>query len=242
MILPKYLSPSRINQFRNCPRQYLYEKEERRTIPTDDSALIYGKAIHNAILSYFLEISDDPNPDEIEEVTKTSFAEGGVDVIESNKARTKKIIENFINFEQKRLKKGNYKPTLVERKFQAELFSDLPSFTGKTDLYVKGQKLLVDWKTGKGIMSDSWMLQGKIYEMALKNEGYPVERIVFVGLETGQSLDLPRTTEGWVYKIVKGVVDMISRDRFPKCETPLCGWCPYQLACGFEGVGLWEEI
>lgn len=240
MKLPSHLSPSKINQFRNCPKQYLYEKQEVRTIPTDDTALVFGLAVHNAILSYFLEISDDPSPGEIEEVADKNFNESPIEIIESNKSRTRKIAEYFVKFEKKRLLNGNYKPTLIEKRFNIELFSDLPPFVGKTDLYVEGQGLLIDWKTGKGIMSDSWMLQGKIYKMALENEGYQVERVVFVGLDTGQSLELPRTTSGWVHQVVGGVVDMIKRDRFPRCVSPLCNWCPFQLACECRGIGLWE--
>lgn len=240
MKIPSHLSPTKINQFRNCAKQYLYEEQAVRTIPTDDTALVFGIAIHSTILSYFLEISDDPTPEEIEEVADRNFNESPIEIIESNKSRTRKIAENFIEFEQKRLQNGDYKPTLIEKRFQSKLFPDLPPFVGKTDLYVEGQKLVIDWKTGKGIMNDNWALQGKIYEMFLKKEGYQVERVVFVGLDTGQSLDLPRTTSGWVHQVVAGVVDMIKRDRFPRCVSPLCNWCPFQLACEFKGVGLWE--
>lgn len=238
---PKNLSPSSLNSFMSCPKKWKSEQLGKLGIAVPETPRLFGTAIHNCIVIYFDKISDKPSGDEIEAVAKEAFDEGTTRAMKSSKAKTKRVLENFISFEKSRARSWRvYKPEFVEKKVEAELFDDLPPFRSIVDFY--GNKTVLDWKTGRGGLHESSIRQGKIYKSALQRLGYEVEKVLFVFLDVGASLQIPKTTDGWIYKTARRMVNMVEADRFPKNPSGLCGWCPYVIDCEFEDVCLWEAI
>jgi len=153
------------------------------------------------------------------------------------------IKKHFIAFELQRQKTWQqYKPTFIEKKLNVKPWKDLPEFHPILDFYSEPAKTIIDWKTGTVEMNEELMIQGKIYEMALKTIGKPVEHVIFFALKQGLSYEMPKIQDGWVYGICRDTVDQINSEQFPKRITPLCNWCPYILNCEFDYTYLWDEF
>lgn len=229
------ISPYQMNLFYACSMRWLYNKQGRRGIVVDDSALLFGKAVHNAIGEFFRKVPDHPSADEIEVIAKKIFGECNRLMIKERKQRLERIRDNFISFEKKRMRTWkHYKPTFVEEKLKSD------QFVGILDFYSKEEGVAIDWKTGSSMMSPNHLRQGKIYEVLLRENNYPAKKIMFLSLESGMALPVPRVTDGWIQKEVDRMRDMIERGRFFANRGPLCGWCPYILDCDFEGTCFWR--
>lgn len=246
-LMPKSLSPSAMNSWRVCQYRWMCGKLDLPFNATERSREFYGKAIHNIAVLYYGELkkmSGNPSAKQIARIAKEAFEDGKQPVMSHYGARNKLILKNFIEFEQDRLKTWKqYKPTFTERMLQGKLFPDVPPFRCITDAYWKEDEIIVDWKSGKVEMNESLIIQGTINRLLAEAEGFPVKKVIFVGLWTGRTLTTPKTSPGWIHTIAREMVDMIAYNRYPKCETGLCPWCPFGLRCEFEGVKeLWDGI
>ena len=240
MKLPTFISPSALNGFHNCPYQWKCSKTLENTITTDDSAALFGSAIHNIIQIYYSKIDNTLTKADISKILDQAFIEGGNWITDSHKIRTKKIYYNIISFETNRLQQKLPKPDIVEKRFNSKLFDDLPPFHGIIDYYSSEAKTALDWKTGKNHqIDDEKMVQGKIYEMILKANGYEVDKVIFFNLNNGAEPTIPKVNDGWIYSKAKMMCDMITADRFPSKPSGLCRFCPYQLACEYKKVCRW---
>jgi hypothetical protein len=117
----------------------------------------------------------------------------------------------------------------------------LPKLVGIIDYY-DDSGLLVDWKTGGELETNDIVLQGLCYKTLMEQNNYNVSKILFINLEAGQKLELPRTTSGYLYKLVSSFVDKVRHDKFEKKESGKCNNCYFQLRCELEGSKLWWMI
>ena len=141
---------------------------------------------------YYDKISNKPGNKEIAEKIEEAFVEGSDWRIDSFKSRLKTIQNNFRDFELSRVKKNWKKPVLLEKRFRGKLFEDLPEFDGIIDAYFDNG-VAIDWKTGNYEEMDSGrMLQGKVYEMLLRNNELPVKQVLFNNLNLGRQMTLPK--------------------------------------------------
>lgn len=240
----KNLTASKINTFNNCSFQFKCSYIERRPqIRVDDTAALFGSAVHDIIVKYYDKIDDSTPSREISKKVDEVFVENSNWKTDVYKKRLKDIQRNLISFELDRIKKRWRKPVLLEKRLKAELFPDLLPFEGIVDAYFQDQKLIVDWKTGRYFqMETSLMIQGKIYEMLLLAHGYSVKLVNFNNLTLGRQLTLPKITDGWLEKEATRILEMIESGRFPKRESGLCGYCSYILSCHFSGVCPWGNV
>lgn len=229
-----HLSPSLINKFLACPRAFKFELENQRQIKTDDSAMMFGKAIHNIIVTFYNKLSRKSPDEAIEEAIK----ENEMFIPKNYKRKLNRVKGNFLDFYYK-----NKEPIFLEKKFKATLFDDLPAFVGIIDAYYPNG-LVIDWKTGNEdlIGNGTHSIQGKIYEMLMEAKGYEVKKVIFVYLDNGKIMQLPRTTKGLVYQKAKSVMNMIEKGYFPAKRGYWCKYCPYRLACEFEATPYWVMI
>jgi len=239
----EHISPSDLNLFEACPRAWYFEKIGLKGIAVDERAAMFGKEVHNCIVLYFLKAPDKPSPVDIKENAKKAFEEGAGQMMKSMKAKTKRVLKNFIDFEIRRRRTWrSYKPTFVEKKLEAKIFPDLPKFKGIVDFYGQPDATIIDWKTGGATWAEDNSRQGKIYEILLKANGYPVKRVIFFSLDTGQCAVVPKVSGGWIYKLARRMVDMAKSDRFPPRKSGLCEYCPYILDCQLINVPMWGEL
>jgi CRISPR/Cas system-associated exonuclease Cas4 (RecB family) len=168
-----------------------------------------------------------------------ALVESGGWRLDDDKLKTKKIRDSIIAIEKERIKNKEKKPVLLEKKYTAKLFSDLPEFVIVIDAYMDNGRVL-DWKTGNiSEIYEGERVQGKLYQMVLEANKIPVTEVVFHFLQNGMSATLPKISDGYVYERAKEMCDMIENDRFPKRQSGLCHWCPYILRCQFSSECPW---
>ncbi len=241
MNLPDHLSASQINTFRQCPYKWYCDRKQRPTISVSDENMIFGRGVHDIIPIYYDKIEDFPNVSDMEAMLEVAFVEGSNWATDSQKAKFKRVKRFFGDFEVDRIRNKQKKPFFTEKRFTTKIFDDLPPFVYILDFYQKDIKKIGDWKTGRDSeMDESLMIQGKIYEIGLESEGYPVEEVIFYNLNSGVTPKLPRISNGWIHSIAKQMCGMIEGDRFPCKESYLCSWCPFILSCEFKNTCVWS--
>ena len=237
------LSPSALNRFKKCPMKWRLGKIKPQGVVVPAQARLYGTAVHQCIALYFNKIHDHPAEEDIEMMAKEAFENGLTHAMKGQRAKTKRILDNFIQFEKERLRTWKqYKPTFVEKWMSAKVWSDVPEFRCIVDFYSEPDATAIDWKSGGGEMNEDNMRQGKMNEMILARNSLPVKKVIFFGLQQGVALQVPKVTEGWVYKDAKRMVEMVGSGRFVKRPSGLCGWCESILDCELSDVCLWWDI
>jgi len=230
------VSPSKINRFYQCPFSFkCHYLEKRRPIKTIESYL-FGSMVHDIIPIYYDNLTSLSN---IEESITTAFDEGADWRLKKRKTALRKVQANFKSFEKKRIKDKINLPSFTERKLTSELFPGI-IIEGIIDAYWN-EGFWVDWKTGKHEeMNDSRKIQGKIYELLLKSNDYPVKEGYFVNLYKGVTLKLPKVSEAWVETKIRGILEAKT---YPKKKSLLCeGWCQYKLDCDLDSKSLWSHV
>ncbi len=237
------LAPSAINQIRRCPKQWQYSMQHSAQVAVEGKYLILGRQTHAIIASYYRTIGQSPTEQTIHTTADKVFERWYAPEIKTMLHQVNELKKNFIAYELQRHKTWQqYRPTLVEKKLNVKLWNDLPEFHPIIDFYSEPQKTIIDWKTGTVEMNEELMIQGKIYELALKALGKPVEHVIFVALKHGLSYEMPKVQDGWAYGICKDVADLIKTGHFPKRPTALCGWCSFILNCEFDYTCLWDGL
>ena len=225
-----YLSASLINKFLQCPKSFYFELQNQRPIAVDDRAMIFGKVVHEVIVSFYNNLPKKSPEDAFNDALKQ------VDTLIPPGFRRKmnRVRQNFLNFAR-----DNKEPIFLEKRFKAKLFPDLPEFVGVIDAYYPGG-IVVDWKTGReDLTNGDHSVQGKLYQLLLEANGYEVNKVIFAYLDTGRVLPLPRTTKGFVYEKARKIYEMIKRRDFPRKVGYWCKYCPYRLACELEKTPVW---
>jgi len=234
----EHISPSELDMWQTCPRRWLYRREGRTAIIVDDRDRLFGQRVHELIAEYFREMAKrtyQPTEDDITEVATKVFENYGLNFY---KNRLEKIRDNFIEFEKARRRKWKtYLSPNVKIEFRLE--SKPPNaptkLVGVIDFYLREEETLIDWKTGGNPFRTSYAIQGKMYEMLLRYNGYPVRNIMFVNLLTNECLPSPRVSDGWIYKLINSMLENVRLGRFPALKTGFCDYCEYRLDCEFSG-------
>ena len=93
MQLPQTLSPSSVGQFLKCPYKWYCDKASYPQIKTDDSALLFGKAIHMIIENYYTKIPEIITEKDIQKYLDESLIESGGWITDRFKTKTKKFYD-----------------------------------------------------------------------------------------------------------------------------------------------------
>lgn len=232
----KYVSQSEMNEFFGCPQEWLFRKTGKPTTPVDDTAMLFGRMMHNILALYYQKVPENPLPEEMEQALDEAYKDGLDPLFSARKKTIEKMLANFLSLEKRRLRSSEkYKPEFVETKFSH------PPFVGIIDFY--GDGIVIDWKSFGNVSSVSTAMirQGKIYEWILKKNNHPVKMVRFFSLDTGEFIPCPRVTDEWLLKEYNRMMEMIERKEFTKIRGRQCDWCRYPLSCQFSGVSLWEE-
>lgn len=235
-LLPSKFTPSGINEFYSCPKQWELHRKGIVGIPTNRDRADLGHCIHKSIREYFKVIGRKPTPEQIRKIFTTCFEQEWEKYsLGSLRKRALRICDNFIKFEIMRLQTWKtYLPTLVEEK------RTNATYATRIDFYSEPERTLIDWKTGnKRDIDDNDTRQGKVMELVLKHHGYPVEKILFVALYPNRVFEVPQIGDGFVENERQKMQESISSNYFPKHER-FCRWCDVVLECQFEDVCLWS--
>lgn len=229
------ISPTELNSFSTCPLSWYYGKQKYPCLTTDDSSLMFGRGVHEAIELYYQNISDNPSESSMSAVLEDALTDT-CSQLEISSRELEKVIKNFVAFESRRKQiSKHYKPTLVEKRIENDKYVCI------VDAYFGDIGLAVNWKTGySSRLYDGHLIQGKIESMVLESNNYPVKRHAFVMLCTGSVFPLPTVTESWVDSERESMINSIKSGLLQKHEGFQCDYCPYILRCQMRGRKLWH--
>lgn len=247
-------SYSSLNSFRNCPRQFKFNKIDKVKIPASVSIEAYlGNAIHRVLQQLYnraannklmpLEETLKLFMEEIEKVDRDNLKVvseylGVDDYIVQGKEMLTKHYEKYKPFDQ-----GTQYGTEITLRF------DLPgtnfNFIAKIDRLWKtknGVMEISDFKTGKTIPRSGdldFFYQMGLYQLGvMKNypmlENFEVAQYFLRYGEEVRDVITPDRMEILVEDIkqeIFAIQDAIKFDNFPPKESPLCNYCDYFQLC-----------
>jgi CRISPR/Cas system-associated exonuclease Cas4 (RecB family) len=219
------INPSTIGTIKQCPLKYHFSSEKVEGIKIKSSGRDIGIAVHRTIANTL-------NGKEVEE----GMSEDELIVMREKK----KDYENCVEVSKKVLEEEG-EPELVEAKIKVKPWNDLPLLVGIVDFFSKNGTI-IDWKTGRSdiYLNDGMKLQGKFYEVLLKEKGYNVNKILFVNLRSGKKIEIPKITDGWLRNKIIEAINEVKLHPLLRRPSYLCDYCEYQIECKFMGKTIWE--
>jgi len=251
--LPQRLSPSRMSDFKKCPKAFWFKSVQRiATKPTE--AQIKGTLVH-AVLEHLFDLPRSERtveaavamlPVEWDKLRgEEIYAElvAGLDEA-SFLAEAHQLVVNYFAMEDP----TGFDPDGREMWVRGEV--DGQSLIGVIDRLDRVARpdgtttvFVSDYKTGKvpkeRYRKDAFFAM-RVYALMLAQAGERVDRLRLVYVKEGHrdavlrlDIDEPtlRRTESEVSVIIKGIRDCHEADQWPTRTGPLCPWCDYQEIC-----------
>ena len=204
-----------------------------------------GIIVHESIEQYFRNIPDNPHSGLINgtfnDILNRNWEPYREQLKDLNNRKVK-CSENFIKFELNRMKIcSRYRPTFLEEKMNANI--DGVDYFCIVDSFWAEEGILVDWKTGQKVTLDVHdYIQGSIEKMVLEARGYKVNKVIFVMLLTGQSMEMAHQPKNFVHDRAIQMIKYWQTATFPKIKGQKCGYCGWNLRCSIEEMNkcLWR--
>ena len=239
------ITQTQMNLCEDCPKSWIYY---RKKVPKTEGDMRYAQAgiiVHESIEQYFKNMPDDPHSGLISGTFNDILnrkCEPYREQLKELNNRKVKCAENFIKFELNRMKMcSRYRPTFLEEKMNANIngvdyFCIIDSFWAE-------EGILVDWKTGQKVTLDVHdYIQGSIEKMVLEARGYKVNKVIFVMLLTGQSMEMSHQPPNFIHDRAIQMIKYWQTGTFPKIKGPKCNFCNWNLRCSIEEMNkcLWR--
>jgi len=243
--LPKYMSPSSIGTFQQCPLKYKYAKLDRLPEPSTEPQVL-GSFVHEVLEELFKLEASERTETSAKMLAKSLWESKWSEEFfaleerdEPNNFRWKAwwCIENYFKMEDP----TSFEAAGIEAKMDGEI-DGVPIF-GIIDRWTLENEQLVisDYKTGKKPRPQyEWekKMQIVIYSILLKAlTGREVKRAELLYVKSGQfaKYDVTADLENAVRVEVRGTWEELKAS----CESgvfetrtgPLCGWCTYKPIC-----------
>ncbi|MCD6318340.1 ATP-dependent helicase [Candidatus Aerophobetes bacterium] len=239
------LSYFQVDDYLTCPLKYKYIHVLRVPI-LQHQAVIYGKALHDAVQYYYkVKLSGrEVKEEEIIEVFENSWINEGFMSEEHERKRLEEGRKTLQSFYQ-RAKEERFLPTYIEKEFNFMLGKN--RIVGRWDRVdiIDGDAYIIDFKSSRienkkrADKRTKESLQLCIYALAYQRIfGKLPKKVQLHFLGTGvvgeaelKERDLNKT----IQKIQQASVGIRSRSYKAKPEYMSCRWCAYQKICPYKG-------
>ena len=227
------LSPNSVNMFTLCKKKFYFHIKEKEgkvvALPITSDSMEKGTEFHAFIKEYF--------KNKVEKITDIRRVVNDVAARFFAPNQNRKLIENFIAYEEERFRKWKkYEPTFVEKELEGSVFH------GVIDFYSEDEGVVLDWKTGVEEMKKSYVVQMNIYKKILEENGYHPKTMRLVFLETKRELQVPLMPDAWLKKVVDEIEESVKTGFYPKNVGEHCSRCAYVLDCQLEGSEMWWGV
>ncbi len=241
------LSPSRINDFNNCPQLYKYRTIDLLPEPPSIDAE-RGTLIHTVLEDLFELPASDRTVTRAAEMLPDRWQaqieakpEVAKLVLDSGAwfKRAEELLGNYFTLENP----TNFEPTFRELHLEMDLSPDLylHGYVDRLDVAPTGEVRIVDYKTGKS-PKPGWeekaLFQLRVYALLYwRNNGVipKLLQLIYMGdtrlvKSTPTEKDLIKT-EQVLFDIAADILRAIEKNEFRPRPTKLCDWCFFKTIC-----------
>ena len=241
------LSPSRVNDYRNCPQLYKYRAI--LNLPEEISLdAERGKLVHSVLEDLFelprsernqlTAISILPQAWQRQIAKKPELEP----LITSNQEwldRAQSLLATYFNLEDPTSFDSTYRELHLEKDFTDQIY--LHGYVDRLDVAPTGEVRIVDYKTCKS-PKPGWeekaLFQLRIYALLYwRNEGVLPRLLQLLYLGDGRTVKSSPTekeleaTERILKNIGDEILTAIDSDFFPPKKSRLCDWCSFKSIC-----------
>jgi len=244
---PLRLSPSRMNDFTNCPQLYKYRAIDQLPEPPSIDAE-RGKLIH-AILEDLFELpaaqrTYDSALGLLPEKWVAQLAEKPElsQLVLDEKEwfdRARSLLTNYFSLERPDTFQSTYRELHLERTLSDEIY--LHGYVDRLDIAPTGEVRIVDYKTGKS-PKPGWeekaLFQLRVYALLYwKNEGVLPKLLQLIYMGDSRVIKSEPTeaqllsAEKILSAIGDEILTAIETNHFPTKKSRLCDWCFFKTIC-----------
>jgi len=241
------LSPSRINDFTNCPQLYKYRAIDLLPEPPSIDAE-RGKLIHSVLEDIFelpapdrtlASVIDLLPPAWAEQLEKTPELASLVLDEKEWIDRAHSLLSNYFSLENPTTFESTYRELHLERDISDEIY--LHGYVDRLDVAPTGEVRIVDYKSGKSPKSgweEKALFQLRVYALLYwKNHGVLPRMLKLIYLGDVKTIESQPTeaqllsTEKKLANIGAEILSAIDSNEFPTRKSKLCDWCFFKAIC-----------
>ena len=241
------LSPSRVNDFTNCPQLYKYRSI--LNLPEEISLdAERGKLVHSVLEDLFEapRVERDQAhaimllPDAWQrQIAEKPELEALVTNQQEWMDRAKSLLQTYFTLENPTTFDATYRELHLEKDFTDQIY--LHGYVDRLDVAPTGEVRIVDYKTGKS-PKPGWeekaLFQLRVYALLYwRNEGVLPKLLQLLYLGDGNTVKSSPTekeleaTERILRNIGDEILTAIDTDFFPPKKSRLCDWCSFKKIC-----------
>ncbi|CAM8633124.1 COG2887 RecB family exonuclease [Candidatus Planktophila dulcis] len=244
---PLRLSPSRMNDFTNCPQLYKYRAIDQLPEPPSIDAE-RGKLIHAVLEDLFELPAESRNFESAIELLPKKWSaqlEGTPElaalVLDEKEwfDRAQSLLTNYFSLEKPSTFESTYRELHLERDISDEIY--LHGYVDRLDIAPTGEVRIVDYKTGKS-PKPGWeekaLFQLRVYALLYwQNEGVlpRLLQLIYLGdskiVKSEPNEAQLKSTEKILKNIGAEILTAIEQNDFPTKKSRLCDWCFFKAIC-----------
>lgn len=241
------LSPSRLNDFTNCPQLYKYRAilnlPEKISLDAER-----GKLVHSILEDLFELPRADRLPQSALDLMPLKWQQHLhekpelLELITDEKEwldRVESLLTTYFQLEDPTTFDATYRELHLERNLSEEMY--LHGYVDRLDIAPTGEVRIVDYKTGKS-PKPGWeekaLFQLRIYALLYwRNEGQIPKLLQLIYLGNSNIIRSNPTekellaTERILMNIGEEILTAIESDYFPTKKSRLCDWCSFKEIC-----------
>jgi putative RecB family exonuclease len=241
------ISPSRANDFLNCPQLYKFRAIDKLPEAISLDA-VRGTLVHSVLEDLF----DSPIPHRTIEKANELLPLRWQDQTDANPElatlvsdtkewldRASSLLDNYFSLE----KPNSFEPTFRELHLELELDDSiyLHGYVDRLDVAETGEVRIIDYKTGKApkpAWEEKALFQLRIYALIYwRNQGVMPKLLQLIYLGSAQILRNSPTeselvsTEKTLVRIAAEITIAIRNDKWTPKPSKLCDWCSFKAIC-----------
>ncbi|CAN2199360.1 COG2887 RecB family exonuclease [Candidatus Nanopelagicaceae bacterium] len=244
---PLRLSPSRMNDFTNCPQLYKYRAVDQLPEPPSIDAE-RGKLIHSVLEDLFELPAPQRTFESALEILPTKWSqqlEGKPElaalVLDEKEwfDRAHSLLTNYFSLEKPTSFESTYRELHLERDISEEIY--LHGYVDRLDVAPTGEVRIVDYKTGKS-PKPGWeekaLFQLRVYALLYwQNEGVlpKLLQLIYLGdsrvVKSEPTEAQLKSTEKILKNIGDEILTALETGDFPTKKSRLCDWCFFKAIC-----------
>ena len=244
---PLRLSPSRMNDFTNCPQLYKYRVIDQLPEPPSIDAE-RGKLIHAILEDLFEMPATKRTYESAIELLPQKWSEQLAENPELAKLvldqkewfdRAQALLTNYFTLERPDTFESTYRELHLERTLSQEIY--LHGYVDRLDVAPTGEVRIVDYKTGKS-PKPGWeekaLFQLRVYALLYwKNQGVLPKLLQLIYMGDSRVIRSEPTeaqllsAERILNAIGAEILTAMESDHFPTKKSRLCDWCFFKTIC-----------